>query len=80
MGIDGQKVKRMSAIATVSSKFQISIPKEVRDHLGLRPGEKVAFIAKPEGFLIVPVPKREALAGMARGANPEGYRDRNDRF
>ena len=70
----------MSAIATVSSKFQISIPKEIRDHLSLRPGEKVAFIAKREGFLIVPVPKREDLAGMARGANTEGYRDRNDRF
>ena len=80
MEIDSQKVKLMSAIATVSSKFQISIPKEVRDHLGLRPGEKVAFIAKPEGFLIIPAPKREDLAGMARGANIEGYRDRNDRF
>jgi AbrB family looped-hinge helix DNA binding protein len=70
----------MSMIATVSSKFQISIPKEVRDHLALRPGEKVAFIAKPGGFLIVRVPKREDLAGMARGANTEGYRDRNDRY
>jgi AbrB family looped-hinge helix DNA binding protein len=80
MLIDGRKVKPMSAVATVSSKFQISIPKEVRDHLGLRPGQKVAFIAKPEGFLIVPVPKREDLAGIARGANTEGYRDRNDRY
>jgi AbrB family looped-hinge helix DNA binding protein len=80
MEIDRQKVKRMSAIATVSSKFQISIPKEVREQMALRPGEKVAFIAKPEGFLIVPVPKREDLAGMARGADIEGYRDRNDRF
>jgi AbrB family looped-hinge helix DNA binding protein len=80
MGIDGQKVKRMSATATISSKFQISIPKEVREHLGLRAGQKVAFIAKPEGYLIVPVPKREDLAGIARGANTEGYRDRNDRY
>jgi AbrB family looped-hinge helix DNA binding protein len=80
MMIDGQKVKLMSTIATLSSKFQISIPKEVRDQLGLRPGEKVAFIAKPEGFLIVPVPKREDLAGIARGADTEGYRDRNDRY
>jgi len=70
----------MSAIATVSSKVQILIPKEVRDHLGLLQGQKIAFIAKPEGFLIVPVPKREDLAGIARGANTEGYRDRNDRY
>ena len=70
----------MSASATVSSKFQISIPKEVRERLGLQPGQKIAFIAKPEGFLIVPVPRREDLAGMARGANTEDYRDRNDRY
>ena len=67
------------SIATISSKFQISIPKEVRDQPSLQPGEKVAFIATPEGFLIVPVPKREALAGMARGANTEGHRDRISR-
>jgi len=26
------------------------------------------------------IPQREALAGMARGANSEGYRDGHDRF
>ena len=62
----------MSAIATVSSKFQISIPKEVREQMALRPGEKMAFIAKPEGFRIIPAPKREDLAGMARGARYRG--------
>ena len=61
----------MSATATVSSKFQISVPKEVREQMALRPGEKIAFIAKPEGFRIVPAPKREEFAGMARGANIE---------
>jgi hypothetical protein len=30
-------------------------------------------------MLLVPVPKRKDLAGLARGANPEGYRDRTDR-
>ena len=80
MMIDRRRVKKMSAIATVSSKFQISIPKEVREQLAWRPGQKVAFIAKAEGFLIVPVPKREELVGIARGANTEGYRDRNDRY
>ena len=32
-----------------------------------------------EGVLLVPVPKKEDLAGLARGAKPEGYRDRADR-
>jgi len=70
----------MSAAATVSSKYQVSIPKEVRERMGLKPGQKVAFIARAEGVVMVPVPTREEIAGMARGANPEGYRDRNDRY
>ena len=70
----------MSATATVSSKYQVSIPKEVRDRMGLRPGQKVAFIAKIDGMLMVPVPERGEIAGMGRGTNSEGYRDRNDRF
>jgi AbrB family looped-hinge helix DNA binding protein len=70
----------MSATATVSSKYQIAIPREVRDRMGLRPGQKVAFIATIDGVMMVPVPERDEMAGIARGANPEGYRDRNDRF
>lgn len=48
--------------------------------MGLRPGQKVAFIDKLDGVMMVPVPEREDIQGMARGAHPEGYRDRNDRF
>jgi AbrB family looped-hinge helix DNA binding protein len=70
----------MTASATLSSKYQISIPKEVRERMGWKPGQKIAFIAKADGILLVPIPEREALAGIARGANPEGYRDRNDRY
>ena len=69
----------MTASATLSSKYQISIPKEVRERTAWKPGQKIAFIAKADGILLVPIPEREALAGIARGANPEGYRDRNDR-
>lgn len=70
----------MSATATVSSKYQVAIPREVRDRMGLKPGQKVAFIATIDGVMMVPVPERDEIAGIARGANPEGYRDRNDRF
>ena len=42
--------------------------------------QKIAFIARTDGVLMVAIPEREALAGIARGANPEAYRDRNDRY
>jgi AbrB family looped-hinge helix DNA binding protein len=65
--------------ATLSAKFQISIPKDVRVARGWQPGQVFAFIPKGEAVLMVPVPQREELLGLARGANPDGYRDRSDR-
>ena len=70
----------MSATSKLSSKYQISIPKAVRERLAWRPGQKIAFIDQGDSVVMVPVPDREALAGMARGANIENYRDRNDRY
>lgn len=65
--------------ATLSSKFQISIPKSIRAARQWRAGQVFAFIPKGEGMLLVPVPKLETLAGLARGANRRGYRERTDR-
>ena len=65
--------------AKLSAKFQISIPKAVRTVRQWRAGQEFAFIPKGEGVLLVPVPKPEELAGLARGAKPNDYRDRTDR-
>jgi AbrB family looped-hinge helix DNA binding protein len=65
--------------AKLSSKYQISIPKAVRAARRWRAGQVFAFIPKGEGVLLVPVPKPGDLSGLARGAKPEGYRDRTDR-
>jgi AbrB family looped-hinge helix DNA binding protein len=69
-----------SDTATLSAKFQISIPKAIRTDRQWQAGQVFAFIPKGEGMLLVPVPKREELAGLARGARPRGYRDRTDRL
>jgi AbrB family looped-hinge helix DNA binding protein len=65
--------------ATLSAKFQISIPKAVRTAKHWQAGQLFAFIPKGEGVMLVPVPKLDELAGLARGVNTEGYRDRQDR-
>ena len=80
MVIDAQKVKKMLATSKISSKYQVSIPKAVRERLDWRPGQKIAFIDKGKGVLMISVPKREDLVGIARGANIDNYRDRNDRY
>jgi len=39
-------------VAKVTSKGQVTIPKRVRDRLGVHPGENVGFEEK-EGFLVI---------------------------
>lgn len=70
----------MSATATLSSKFQISIPKVVREKQHWEAGKEFVFIPKGEGVLVMPVPEFDQLAGLAKGARKDGYRDRNDRY
>lgn len=65
--------------AKLSAKFQLSLPKAVRTAQHWQAGQEFAFIPKGKGVLLVPVPKPDDLAGLARGAKPEGYRDRTDR-
>jgi len=70
----------VSHTATLSAKFQISIPKAVRTARQWKAGQEFAFIPKGTGVLLVPVPKRAELTGIATGSRPEDYRDREDRF
>ncbi len=65
--------------AKLSAKFQITIPKAVRAAKDRKVGREFAFITKGDGVLILPVPRAEELAGMAKGAWPGSYRDRLDR-
>ena len=71
----------MSKAVTLSSKFQISIPKEVREKQGWKPGQKLSFVPNGlTGYVLVAVPTIESLRGIAKGADPTGYRDRDDRY
>jgi len=70
----------MPETATLSSKFQISIPKAIRTAQHWQAGLTFAFVPKGTGVLLVPVPKRGALKGLAKGARTSEFRDRSDRF
>lgn len=69
----------MPDTVTLSAEFQISIPKAVCNAQHWNPGQRFAFILKGSGVLLVPIPTHEELLGIAKGANTEGYRDRQDR-
>ena len=70
----------MTATATLSSKFQISIPKAIREEQRWVAGQEFAFLPKGKGVLVIPVPELKELAGIAKGAKTTGYRERTDRY
>ena len=70
----------MNSTATLSEKFQISIPKAIRDEQRWQAGQEFVFIPKGKGVLLMPVPELEQLAGIAKGAKTQGVRDRADRY
>ena len=69
----------MSEEATLSAKFQISIPKAIRTAQNWQAGQRFVFLPKGSGVLLVPAPTRDELFGIASGASTEDPRDRDDR-
>ena len=54
--------------ATVTSKGQVTIPKDVRDALGVGPGDRIDFVDMGNGFMVVPVKgDLKSLQGMFKG-------------
>lgn len=68
------------SVTTLSSKFQISIPKEIREEMHLKPGQKFTFLRKGNSLQIVPMRTIDEFFGIARGADTTNYRDRTDRL
>lgn len=54
---------------TVSPKFQVVIPLDVRQRLGLRPGAKLDVVALNGIVRLVPVRSPASLRGIARGVD-----------
>jgi len=51
------------ATVTVSSKYQVVIPRDVRERLGIRPGQKVEAFAVGNRVELVPVEPIRAFQG-----------------
>lgn len=53
--------------STITSKGQATIPKSVRDHLGVHPGSRIKFFEHPDGSVyIVPVRRVSALRNVVK--------------
>jgi AbrB family looped-hinge helix DNA binding protein len=65
----------------VSPKYQVVIPKEVREELQIKPGQEL-LVSVSDGKVHLDPPRSiKELYGMAKGMKwRDDYRDRNDRF
>ena len=68
------------ARVVISPKFQIVIPKEIRERLDLKPGQQVALIDRDGFVALVPQRPISELRGIAKGAPTDDYRDETDRY
>jgi len=52
---------------TISPKFQVVIPKRIRERLKLAPGQKVQAIAYDDRIELIPVRPLKTMRGFLRG-------------
>ena len=60
---------------TISPKFQVVIPKDVREKLGLRPGQKVQAIAYDGRIELIPIRSARTLRGYLQGIDTQVERE-----
>jgi AbrB family looped-hinge helix DNA binding protein len=64
----------------VSPKYQVVIPKEIRDGLSLKPGQDLQVIRKGNVIMLVPDRPISAYRGVLRGLAATGFREKKDRL
>lgn len=52
---------------TISPKFQVVIPKEIREKLGLEPGQKVEALMYDDRIELIPVRPTRQMRGFLKG-------------
>ena len=62
---------------TISPKFQVVIPKRIREGLDLRPGQKVQAIQYGDRVELVPLKPARQLRGFLRGIDTDVPRERD---
>ena len=68
------------SVVTVSSKFQVVIPVEVRDKMNLKPGQKVIVVEKDGVVHMIPEKPLKEMRGFVKGVNTENLREEEDRL
>jgi len=62
---------------TVSPKFQVVIPKEVRESMGIVSGQKVQMLTYRNRIELIPIKPMKELRGFLKGIDTEVKRDKD---
>ena len=65
---------------TLSSKYQLVLPRGARERLQLRPGMRITVLDKGGVIFLVPERPIRAYRGIVSGASAKGLRDKKDRL
>ena len=65
--------------AVLSTKYQLVIPREIRQRLHLRSGQRMMFLVKGDVITLVPERSLSELKGIARGIKPGTLREKKER-
>jgi AbrB family looped-hinge helix DNA binding protein len=60
---------------TVSSKFQVVIPREVRESMDIQPGTRVQVLQYENRIELIPLKEPKSLRGFIKGIDTEVPRD-----
>jgi AbrB family looped-hinge helix DNA binding protein len=64
---------------TVSTKYQVVIPKQVRQSMHIQPGQKMQVIEYGDHIVMIPVRSIEEARGSLPGINTDPQREKVDR-
>lgn len=67
-------------VVTVSSKYQVVIPEDVREKMALKPGQKVVVIEKDGVVHLIPQKPVKELRGFVKGVDTNKLRNEEDRL
>lgn len=57
-------------LSTVTTKGQVTIPKQIREALKIRPNDKIDFLREGERIVMVPLKSLQQFRGAVRGKKP----------
>ena len=64
-------------VVRVSPRFQVVIPQQIREALGLRPGQQVLALHYADRVEFIPVKALKSMRGFLKGIDTTVSRNRN---